>query len=306
MTKTLLSYIGRSKHIERSKITKLLFDYIYVIIDRKKFFDFTKKIYLFGAVDDELFFLVEEIKNFDFTDISALSFDVDPDGVIRYYNRIGKIRCTISLSAACFFSDTDENIYAYNGNTGKNNNGYCNIGDYNIGDCNIGNSNTGENNIGSGNAGFCNVGKFNSGGHNTGTYNSGSWNKGCYNSGFFNTGRSSVYMFNKRTNKDPDNIEFPAFLYFSLTDWVKSEEATKQEKIEHKKEITVFGGFLKKLEYKEVFRDSYDKASQKEHEQLFALPNFDPFIFEEISGIDTTSEYAAWKKKKKRRTSADN
>lgn len=43
MTKTLLSYIGRSKHIERSKITKLLFDYIYVIIDRKKFFDFTKK-----------------------------------------------------------------------------------------------------------------------------------------------------------------------------------------------------------------------------------------------------------------------
>ena len=41
---------------------------------------------------------------------------------------------------------------------------------------------------------------------------------------------------------------------------------------------------------------AYDKASKEEHEMLFSLPNFDPAIFEEISGIDVTEEYTQWKR----------
>ena len=44
------------------------------------------------------------------------------------------------------------------------------------------------------------------------------------------------------------------------------------------------------------FKKAYEKADKKEHYQLFALPNYNPDIFEEISGIDTREEYNEWLK----------
>ena len=120
-------------------------------------------------------------------------------------------------------------------------------------------------------------------------------NSGNWNSGYCNTNKPLVRIFNKNTKIKRDELEFPSFMYFNLTVWVSHDTATEQEKEKHKKEIEVCGGFLKTLQYKEAFKLAYEKAKQEEHYQLFALPNFSPKIFKEISGIDTRAEYKQWK-----------
>ena len=107
-------------------------------------------------------------------------------------------------------------------------------------------------------------------------------------------------IFNKYTKIKRCDLDFPSFMYFDLTIWVSHDTATEQEKKEHKKEIEVCGGFLKTLQYKEAFRNAYEKADKEDHSQLFALPNFSPKVFEEISGIDTRAEYKQWKLEQKK------
>ena len=135
---------------------------------------------------------------------------------------------------------------------------------------------------------FCNF--------NTGDCNTGDWNTGNRNTGFFNTKDGKIMLFNKPTDKTRAELDFPTFLYFDLTVWVSHDTATDEEKEEHKKEIECTGGFLKELDYKEAFRRAYAKAGAEEHGMLFDLPNFDPAVFEEISGVDTADEYARWKR----------
>ena len=99
-------------------------------------------------------------------------------------------------------------------------------------------------------------------------------------------------MFNKDTNKKREDLSFPSFLYFDLTVWVSHDTATDEEKKAHKQEIEVCGGFLKKLDYKEAFRISWNKVSLEEHKKLLVLPNWNNEIFKEISGIDAEAEIA--------------
>ena len=131
---------------------------------------------------------------------------------------------------------------------------------------------------------------------NTGDRNTGDWNTGDWNTGFFNTKDGKIMLFDKPTEKTRAELKFPRFLYFDLTVWVSHDTATDEEKEEHKKEIECTGGFLKKLDYKEAFRRAYAKADAEEHGMLFDLPNFDPAVFEEISGVDTAYEYARRKR----------
>ena len=152
--------------------------------------------------------------------------------------------------------------------------------------CNTGNCNTGD----------WNTGNCNTGDRNTGDRNTGNWNTGDRNTGFFNTKDGKIMLFNKPTDKTRAELDFPHFLYFDLTVWVSHDTATDEEKEEHKKEIECAGGFLKELDYKEAFRRAYAKSGAEEHGMLFALPNFDPAVFEEISGVDTADEYAMWKR----------
>lgn len=121
-------------------------------------------------------------------------------------------------------------------------------------------------------------------------------NTGNRNTGFFNTKDGKIMLFNKPTDKTRAELDFPHFLYFDLAVWVSHDTATDEEKEEHKKEIECTGGFLKELDYKEAFRRAYAKAGAEEHGMLFALPNFDPAVFKEISGVDTADEYARWKR----------
>lgn len=85
-------------------------------------------------------------------------------------------------------------------------------------------------------------------------------------------------------------ITFPSFLYFDLTQWVSFDTATDEEREKYKVEIETCGGFLKTLEYKEAFKRAWVNASEEEHNQVKALPNFDADIFYEISGIDLRDE----------------
>lgn len=48
--------------------------------------------------------------------------------------------------------------------------------------------------------------------------------------------------------------------------------------------------FLKHISYKEAWRQSWDNAPNDDKQLLYKLPNFDPEIFEEISGIDVTQD----------------
>ena len=193
---------------------------------------------------------------------------------------------------------TREEIEKYgNCNSGNRNSGNRNSGDWNSGNRNSGNRNSGDRNSGDWNSGNRNSGNWNSGNWNSGNWNSGdcnsgNWNSGNSNSGYFNVDSPLVRIFGKETDVKKEDIDFPGWLYFGLTQWVSHDTATDKEKKEHKNEIEISGGFLKTLTYKEAFRLAWRKAEFSERKKLFSLPNWNNEIFMQISGIDAEKEIA--------------
>ena len=184
-----------------------------------------------------------------------------------------------------------------NRNSGNWNSGDCNSGNWNSGNRNSGNWNSGNRNSGDCNSGDCNSGNrnsgnLNSGNRNSGNRNSGNWNSGNRNSGYFNVDSPLIRIFGKETDVKIENIHFPDWLYFSLTQWVSHDTANDEEKKEHEREIELSGGFLKVLDYKEAFRLAWSKAEFSERKKLFSLPNWNNEIFMQISGIDAEKEIA--------------
>ena len=179
-----------------------------------------------------------------------------------------------------------------NCNSGDGNSGNRNSGSWNSGNWNSGNRNSGNRNSGDGNSGNWNSGNCNSGNCNSGNWNSGNWNSGNWNSGYFNVDSPLVRIFGKETDVKKEDIDFPSWLYFGLTQWVSHDTATDKEKKEHKNEIEISGGFLKTLTYKEAFRLAWSKAGFSERKKLFSLPNWNNEIFMQISGIDAEKEIA--------------
>ena len=184
------------------------------------------------------------------------------------------------------------NLNSGNRNSGNLNSGNWNSGNWNSGDCNSGNWNSGNRNSGDCNSGDCNSGNRNSGNWNSGNRNSGNWNSGNRNSGYFNVDSPLIRIFGKETDVKIENIHFPDWLYFSLTQWVSHDTANDEEKKEHEREIELSGGFLKVLDYKEAFRLAWSKAEFSERKKLFSLPNWNNEIFMQISGIDAEKEIA--------------
>ena len=143
------------------------------------------------------------------------------------------------------------------------------------------------------NSGNYNTGYGNSGNWNSGNGNSGYWNSGDNNSGYLNTSTQEYcFIFNKPVEKSVLSItKFPAFMRFTLTEWIPDSKMSQQEKNQHPEYATT-GGYLKKYTYKEAFRKSFEEAKQlpdwpEQLEKLKSLPNFDAEVFEEISGITT-------------------
>ena len=158
-----------------------------------------------------------------------------------------------------------------------------NIGKGNVGLFNSGVSNSGDRNSGVRNSGDWNSGYRNSGDSNSGNRNSGNWNSCNHETGHFNNKENKhLNVFNKKCLKSTWNkAEKPSFLYFNLTEWVAYTNT--EMKKDPKKEL--IKGYLKTLDYKTAFKQSFNQASKEDVKLLLKLPNFDHKVFEEISSI---------------------
>ena len=175
-------------------------------------------------------------------------------------------------------------------NTGNRNTGDCNTGNRNTGDCNTGDWNTGDCNTGDWNTGNRNTGDWNTGDWNTGDCNTGDWNRSSFNAGCFNTEEQKITMFNKpsdwsyRNWLDSDARYFLNQIPKNVIEWVYSEDMTDEEKAEHPTHETT-GGYLKVLDESECVQLWWDGLREQHREIIFSLPNFDPDIFEQCTGI---------------------
>lgn len=186
------------------------------------------------------------------------------------------------------------------GNTGHRNTGNWNTGDGNTGDWNAGYGNTGyrntgyrntgDGNTGYGNTGYGNTGNGNTGDRNTGDWNTGDWNKSSFNTGCFMTEEQKIMLFNK-----PSDWTYNDWLRSDArrllnqiprdgVEWIHSWEMTDEEKAVHPTHERT-GGYLKVLNESEAGQLWWSRLSDRERAVIKALPNFDPEIFEQCTGI---------------------
>lgn len=173
-------------------------------------------------------------------------------------------------------------------NTGRNCTGRCNTGN-----CNVGDRNTGSMNTGDWNTGNCNTGYYNTGYGNTGDYNTGDWNKSSFNTGCFNTEEQKIMLFNK-----PSDITYREWINSDARDllnqipkdvveWVDEEDMTDEEKTAYPTYETM-GGYLKVLDESECGQLWWNELSDCNKQIIKSIPNFDPDIFYECTGIKVT------------------
>ena len=180
-------------------------------------------------------------------------------------------------------------------NTGNCNTGDCNTGNWNTGDCNTGicnteNGNTGNWNTGNNNTGDRNTGNCNTGNCNTGDWNTGDWNKSSFNTGCFNTEEQKIILFNKPSNMtyrewmDSDAKYLLNQIPKNVVEWVSEEDMTDEEKAAYPTYETT-GGYLKVLDESECGQLWWNGLSDCDKQIIKSIPNFDPDIFYECTGI---------------------
>jgi hypothetical protein len=176
-------------------------------------------------------------------------------------------------------------------NTGNCNTGNCNTGNCNTGDCNTGNWNTGDWNTGNCNTGDCNTGNWNTGDWNTGNWNTGDWNKSSFNTGCFMTEEQKIMFFNKPSDWTYNDWLRSDARYLlnripkNVVEWIYSEDMTDEEKAEHPTHETT-GGYLKVLDESDCGQLWWGSLSDRQKNIIKALPNFDPEIFYQCTGIN--------------------
>ena len=119
---------------------------------------------------------------------------------------------------------------------------------------------------------------------NSGSCNTGDRNSGDSNSGFFNINKPKVRIFGKETDIKKEDIDFPIYLYFNLTEFIDYDDMSEEEK-QNNSSAEFTKGYLKTYEYKEAFKKSFEQAEIYDIKKTLELPNFDYEIFEEISSI---------------------
>lgn len=195
-----------------------------------------------------------------------------------------------------YYNTGDCNTRYYNTgdyNTGNCNTGDCNTGNSNTGNCNIGDRNTGSMNTGDWNTGNCNTGYYNTGYGNIGDYNTGDWNKSSFNTGCFNTEEQKIMLFNKPSDItyrewiDSDARELLNQIPKNVVEWVDEEDMTDEEKAAYPTYETI-GGYLKTLDESESGQLWWNELSDCNKQIIKSIPNFDPDIFYECTGIKVT------------------
>lgn len=90
--------------------------------------------------------------------------------------------------------------------------------------------------------------------------------------------------------KRREDIQYPDFFFFKLTQFITYDDATSKERKIYKEELETCGGFTRSLYYKTAWKKSWDEASDEDKRKVLQLPNWDNEIFKEISGIDVEKE----------------
>lgn len=192
-----------------------------------------------------------------------------------------------------------------NGNYGSGNVGHSNRGMYNTGHANTGDYNSGFWNIGNYNSGNYNNGLQNSGYYNNGNGNSGEWNKTDHSSGVLNTKEGTIYMFNKPSSwtygdwmRSKERILMQRFR-LHIIKHIPFNQMTDEEKQEHP-EAAIIGSYMKisdaTLQNQKMWDDTF---SEEDKQKIMDMPNFDPDIFKEITGVDVVKKKKKNQKKKK-------
>ena len=154
-----------------------------------------------------------------------------------------------------------------------------------------GNRSTGNYSTGNWSTGNWSTGNSSTGDRSTGNWSTGDWSISNYSTGHFSTEDYSGYgCFDKPcTVEEWNNAEKPSWLYFGVTEWREESDMTDKEKEENPNYKTT-EGYLKKLDYKESFQNSYNKATRGEQLAIKKLPNFNADKFFKISGIRIEEE----------------
>ena len=124
----------------------------------------------------------------------------------------------------------------------------------------------------------------------TGLNNSGDRNSGDWNSGWFNSTTPHVTLFNQPSDISFDellNIKGIKILNWNYEKgwWIYSENMSEEEKDAHPEHETL-GGYLKTVDYKTACAMMWERLSDEERQAVKDIPNFDPEIFKEITGIE--------------------
>lgn len=134
-----------------------------------------------------------------------------------------------------------------------------------------------------------NMGKNCTGDSNTGDRNTGDWNKSSFNTGCFMTEEQKIMFFNKPSDWTYNDWLRSDARYLlnqapKKVDWIYLEDMTDEEKAEHPTRETT-GGYLKVLDESDCGQLWWDSLPDHQKDTIKALPNFDPEIFEQCTGI---------------------
>ena len=78
-------------------------------------------------------------------------------------------------------------------------------------------------------------------------------------------------------------------LKLKITEWIKEEAMTEQEKIDHD-EFYITKGYLKRRTYEEAWTIMWGEVTAENKKKLLELEDFDSKIFLEITGIVVTKD----------------
>lgn len=210
-------------------------------------------------------------------EVEALG-DIQQEGTKFVTNKI-KILREVSLDEIVDLIDkARSNVGNYNTgrrntgfrNSGNENSGDCNSGDWNTGSRNAGDHNTGNSNTGSRNAGDRNIGDWNTGFNNYGDGNVGNHNTGVGNVGSYNSGNNNVGYFNSCSYRvGCFNTKVPTVWLFNKDSGIPADR------------------FYGNLKYLFMLQRIHSRTLTDNDVKLIkSLPNFDPDIFYETTGIN--------------------
>ena len=149
--------------------------------------------------------------------------------------------------------------------------------------------NSGDRNSGERNSGYRNSGDRNSGYRNSGNFNSGCCNS-CYGSNgvFCNEDDKNIRIFNKPSGMSLKDFWESIYWHaicsapFNLTEWI--EYTQEEKKADPQKKLV--GGHLRTYTMEKAWANWWNELTDENKEIIKQIPNFDPDVFEDITGIE--------------------